>query len=65
MERVKPILFIFKFSRWCVLTSNNLSTYEKENDYTSPTEVIEISKVKTVKSDEIDNAMLVMDNFIL
>jgi len=36
-----------------------LSTYEREKDYSSPTEVIEISKIKTVKSDEKDSCVFV------
>jgi hypothetical protein len=46
------------------LTSKYLCTYEKENDYSSPTEVIEIGKVKTVKSDEKDQTIFVIKYFI-
>lgn len=60
MERVNNKYFdIILFSRWCVLTSKFLCTYEKENDYSAPTEVIEVAKVKTVKSDEKDQTVFV------
>ncbi len=60
LERVKFIKnFTTNFRRWCVLTNNCLSTFEKDNDYTSPTEVIDISKVKTIKSDEKDPTVFV------
>jgi hypothetical protein len=46
-----------KFSRWCVLTGKELATYEKEKDYGSaPTEIIDITIVKTIKSDEKSNS---------
>ena len=45
-------LYIFKIRRWCVLTLTHLYTFKKEKVYSSPTEDIEIVKVKTVKSDE-------------
>ncbi len=35
-----------------MLTLNNLYTFKKEREYSKPTEEIEISKIKTVKSDE-------------
>ncbi len=59
--------YFFKINsnrRWCVLTSNYLSTYEKENDFSSPTEVIEIRKVKTVKSDEQDKTIFVSSKLL-
>lgn len=46
------------------MTRSCLSTYEKDNDYTSPTEVIDISKVKTIKSDEKDPTAFV-NKFLL
>lgn len=38
--------------RWCVLTSQHLYTFENEKLYVNPTEVIEVTKIKTVKTDE-------------
>ncbi len=38
--------------RWTVLTSDYLTTFEKESTYTKPTEVINVSSIKTVKSDD-------------
>ena len=38
--------------RWVVLTSQNLYTFENEKLYSNPTEVIEISKIKTVITDD-------------
>lgn len=38
--------------RWTVLTSEYLATFEKESTYTKPTEVISVSSIKTVKSDD-------------
>ena len=38
--------------RWCVLTSEFFYTFANEKQYIDPTEQIEISKIKTVKTDE-------------
>ncbi len=50
MERVWINVIINR--RWCVLTNNTLSTYEKERVYSNPTEVIDVNRIKTIKSDE-------------
>ena len=38
--------------RWVVLTSQNLYTFENEKLYSNPTETLDITKIKTVKTDE-------------
>lgn len=38
--------------RWCVLTSQFFYTFESEKQYINPTEQIEITKIKTVKTAE-------------
>jgi hypothetical protein len=38
--------------RWVVLTSQNLYTFESEKLYINPTETLDITKIKTVKTDE-------------
>lgn len=49
MERVN-IYFIIR--RWCVLTCRAFQTYEKEKNYINATEIIDITKIKTIKSDD-------------
>ena len=42
--------------RWCVLTPQFLYTFENQGVggvYKNPTETIEVSKIKTVKTDEV------------
>jgi hypothetical protein len=39
-----------------------LATFEKERVYESPTEVIDVTGVKTIKSDEKDNTVFVNAN---
>lgn len=39
--------------RWCVLTSDYFYTFPREKQYADPTEIIEIIKIKTVKTDEM------------
>jgi hypothetical protein len=43
-----------------VLTYDCFATFEKERVYTSATEIIEITKIKTVKSDEKRNTVFVI-----
>lgn len=43
--------------RWCVLDGKCIATFEKERKYDSPTEVIDINKVKTIKSDDSDKTI--------
>ncbi len=50
--------------RWSVLTFDHFSTYEKERAYGNATEVIEITKIKTVKSDEKKNTVFVLIVYI-
>ena len=38
--------------RWVVLTELNLYTFENSSSYRNPTEVIDVKKIKTVKTDE-------------
>ena len=38
--------------RWCVLTSEFFYTFANEKQYIDPTEQIEITKIKTVKTDK-------------
>jgi hypothetical protein len=38
--------------RWVVLTELNLYTFENSGSYRNPTEVIDVKKIKTVKTDE-------------
>ena len=38
--------------RWIVLTELNLYTFENSSSYRNPTEVIDVKKIKTVKTDE-------------
>ena len=38
--------------RWVVLTTKNIYTFEKPHVYENPTETIEVSNIKTVKTDE-------------
>jgi hypothetical protein len=45
-------LICFTSRRWTVLTGRYISTFEKEKTYAEPTEVIDILKIKTVKSDD-------------
>jgi hypothetical protein len=42
------------------LTFDSFATFEKERVYDSATEVIEITKIKTVKSDEKKNNVFVI-----
>ena len=44
--------FISYLRRWTVLSDKHLLTFEKEKVYTSPTEIIDVSSIKTVKSDD-------------
>jgi hypothetical protein len=46
------------------LTFDSFSTFEKERAYGSATEVIEITKIKTVKSDEKKNSVFVLIVYI-
>lgn len=39
--------------RWCVLTSEFFYTFAGEKQYVAPTEQIEISMIKTVKTDDM------------
>lgn len=39
--------------RWCVLTSEFFYTFTGEKQYVDPTEQIEISMIKTVKTDDM------------
>jgi hypothetical protein len=41
------------------LTTTSLATFEKEKYYESPTEVIDITKVKTIRSDDKDTTIFV------
>jgi len=38
--------------RWTVVTYKYIVTYEKQGEYTSPTEAIDVSTIRTVKSDD-------------
>ena len=38
--------------RWVVLTEANIYTFEKQGVYRNPTEIIDVKKIKTVKTDE-------------
>ena len=38
--------------RWVVLTELNLYTFENRGVYRNPTEVIDVKKIKTVKTDD-------------
>lgn len=38
--------------RWTVLTNEFLFTFEKESTYENPTEIISVSTIKTVRSDD-------------
>ena len=38
--------------RWCVLTNKTLYTFANKDSYSNPTEEIETTKMKTVKTDE-------------
>ena len=38
--------------RWVVLTEANIYTFEKQGVYRNPTEIIDVKKKKTVKTDE-------------
>lgn len=40
------------------MTTSVLATFENEKNYSSPTEVIEISKIKTIKSDDNTNSFI-------
>ena len=42
------------------MTFDSFATFEKERVYDSATEVIEITKIKTVKSDEKKNTVFVI-----
>lgn len=46
------MLSIIYYRRWCVLTLNNIFTFKAEKEYTKPTETINVSNIKTVRSDE-------------
>ena len=46
------LINVYLFRRWTVLTDTNILTFEKERNYSNPTEVIDIINIKTVKSDE-------------
>jgi hypothetical protein len=35
-----------------------LATFEDEKNYSSPTEVVEINKIKTIKSDDNTNSFI-------
>ena len=38
--------------RWVVLTTSYIYTFENQGIYRNPTEVIDVKKIKTVKTDE-------------
>lgn len=44
--------------RWTVLTNSALATYESERNYSSPTEVVEVTNIKTIKSDDNSNSFI-------
>jgi hypothetical protein len=46
------------------LTFDSFTTFEKEKAYGSATELIEITKIKTVKSDEKKNTVFVLIVYI-
>ena len=52
LKKLIKIKFFCYYSRWTVLTNKHLLTYEEEKIYTNPTEIIDISSIKTVKSDD-------------
>ncbi len=70
MERVIQnyiyILILYTIRRWTVLSDKYLLTFEKEKVYSNPTETIDVSSIKTVKSD--DNPLsfvFVSDTFLI
>jgi hypothetical protein len=47
---LKTILIFYR--RWCVLTLTHLYSFKSEQEYSSPTEEMDVSTIKTIKSDE-------------
>lgn len=38
--------------RWTVVTYKYIATFQKQDDYNNPTEVIDVTSIKTIKSDD-------------
>ena len=50
--------------RWCVLTSQHMNTFENEKLYSNPTEVTEISKIKTVITNDTNQGYYFVKNIL-
>jgi hypothetical protein len=50
----------FNLRRWCVLTEENLCTFEKERVYLNPTEIISVARIKTIKSDDKTSSNIIV-----
>ena len=51
--------------RWVVLTTSFLYTFENQGIYRNPTETIDVSKIKTVKTDDTRSGFFFVSNIIL
>ena len=51
--------------RWVVLTTTFLYTFENQGIYKNPTETIDITKIKTVKTDDSRNGFFFVSKIIL
>lgn len=50
------------YRRWCVLTPLYFCSFEEERIYTKATEIIEIDKIRTVKTDEVKSGFFFVNN---
>ena len=48
--------------RWVVLTTSYIYTFENQGIYRNPTEMIDVKKIRTVKTDESKNGFNFVSN---
>ena len=64
LEKESRFRKVFR-SRWCVLTVKTLYTFKMEKMYVDPTEQIDTTSIKTVRTDEKSSNVFVSRNLII